>query len=77
VTSRGDEHQFTAESVAGEFGVSACTVKRDFELMRDRAARPTCEMPHRYTCTHHHELLPLLRSSVYFAGFRGDIRPDC
>lgn len=59
----GNEHQITAESVAREFEVSARTIKRDIEFMRDRLGVTIAwdATTHSYYCTHHHDLLPMLR----------------
>ena len=59
----GNEQQITAESIAREFEVSARTIKRDIEFMRDRLGVTIAwdATTHRYFCTHHHDLLPLLR----------------
>lgn len=55
--------QVTAESIAREFEVSARTIKRDIELMRDRLGAPIAwDAANRsYHYTHHCDLLPLLR----------------
>ena len=59
----GNEHQITAESIAREFEMSDRTIKRDIEFMRDRLGMPIVwdAATHSYVCTHHHDLLPLLR----------------
>lgn len=59
----GKEQQITAESIAREFEVSDRTIKRDIEFMRDRLGMPIVwdAVTHSYVCTHHHDLLPLLR----------------
>lgn len=57
------DQSITAESIAREFEVSVRTIKRDFEFMRDRLGVSIVwdAAAHRYYCTHHHPLLPLLR----------------
>lgn len=57
------DRPLTAESLAREFEVSVRTIKRDLDFMRDRLGMPIVweAASHRYLCTHHHDLLPLLR----------------
>lgn len=59
----GNEQQITAASIAREFEMSNRTIKRDIEFMRDRLGMPIVwdAVTHSYVCTHHHDLLPLLR----------------
>lgn len=59
----GNEDRLTAESIAREFEVAPRTIKRDIEFMRDRLGMPIVwdAASHSYVCTHHHDLLPLLR----------------
>lgn len=59
----GTQQSITAESIAREFGVTARTIKRDIEFMRERlGVSMVWDAPgNSYYCDHYHPLLPLLR----------------
>lgn len=59
----GNDQPVTAASIAKEFGVTARTIKRDIETMRDRlgVSIEWDAAGRSYYCTHSHPLLPLLR----------------